>query len=371
MADSTQIWRSFPVSGHWLEAPRANERFKMVWMLQAAHTLLQLRPIVDAELPHCPVFVFPSWEKSLEEHDLVTMAGIGQLVTDVLAAHVDSGITSLDEAMEFVKRNPGKLVDRAGTNTLLVVPGGPIGGPSERVLTDYEAEIGKWRSVEAMARFRALSPDEKALNILFERLGPQYHLLENSDELSAHPLVSVPQQAHYFRVVAGTNNCRLERLGLLEKKTAAVVSAFGTARLAWISKVSPEALIEIRGNNENEAFRKTLRAALTDLQDSALEDTDRVAAEVCREIDSAIADHQRQVRDSERINRRSKVTWAAGLLAAGASSMVPQLAPFLGKILPFGVAAKAAWDLYCVNSDRRRRARSLMGILAVLRDQDE
>ena len=43
-------------------------------MLQAAHALLHLKPIVDADLPHCPVFVFPSWEKLLEDTDPQTIS---------------------------------------------------------------------------------------------------------------------------------------------------------------------------------------------------------------------------------------------------------------------------------------------------------
>jgi hypothetical protein len=53
----------------WLERDRREERFRHVLLLKAVHTLLQLKPLVDADLRYPPVVVFPSWEKSLEEHD--------------------------------------------------------------------------------------------------------------------------------------------------------------------------------------------------------------------------------------------------------------------------------------------------------------
>jgi hypothetical protein len=46
--------------------------------------------------------------------------------------------------------------------------------------------------------FDELSVAGKVMNALMERLGPQYHLLENAEELRAHPLLSIEQQAHYF-----------------------------------------------------------------------------------------------------------------------------------------------------------------------------
>ncbi len=50
----------------WLEKDRREERFRHVLLLQAVHTLLHLKPLVDADLHYPPVVVFPSYEKLLE-----------------------------------------------------------------------------------------------------------------------------------------------------------------------------------------------------------------------------------------------------------------------------------------------------------------
>lgn len=82
----------------WLEDQRQNERFPFVNLLREAHAILHLRPLVDADLPHCPVFVFPSFEKSLERDDDSTKTGIAQMVADVLARFVDPGVGCLEDA---------------------------------------------------------------------------------------------------------------------------------------------------------------------------------------------------------------------------------------------------------------------------------
>lgn len=56
--------------------------------LQLANSLfyiLQLRPLVDAGLPVPPVFVFPSFEEGLEEHDAHTKHGIERLAIRMVA----------------------------------------------------------------------------------------------------------------------------------------------------------------------------------------------------------------------------------------------------------------------------------------------
>jgi hypothetical protein len=47
--------------------------------------VLQLRPLVDAGLPVPPVFVFPSFEEGLEEHDAHTKHGMEQLAVRMVS----------------------------------------------------------------------------------------------------------------------------------------------------------------------------------------------------------------------------------------------------------------------------------------------
>jgi hypothetical protein len=95
----------------WLESKRTEEKFRHVLMLKAAHTLLHLKTIVDADLAHCPVLVFPSWEKSLEENDPQTQRGTAQMLADVFANFVDPEIATPEGAIKLAREQPDKVSD--------------------------------------------------------------------------------------------------------------------------------------------------------------------------------------------------------------------------------------------------------------------
>ena len=60
----------------WIEVEREAERFKFVNLLQNIFMLLHLKPLVDVELSYPAIWVFPSFEKSLEEKGEETKTGI-------------------------------------------------------------------------------------------------------------------------------------------------------------------------------------------------------------------------------------------------------------------------------------------------------
>lgn len=164
----------------WLEAERSEEKFRHVLMLQAAHALLHLKPLVDADLAHCPVLVFPSWEKSLEQRDTTTINATLQMVADVFANFVSPDIRTPDDAARMASDQPQKVLEAIERNRLFVAPGGPIGEPVTGALARYEADIRTWRSVDWIKDFERLTPAGKVMNAVTERLQPQYHLLENA-----------------------------------------------------------------------------------------------------------------------------------------------------------------------------------------------
>lgn len=353
-----------------LETARSEEKFRHVLMLEAAHALLHLKPIVDADLPHCPIFVFPSWEKLLEESDPQTLIGASSLLNDVLAQYVNPGIASIDDAKKFIRDHPEKFFQSVQQHNLLVAPEGPIGEPLADALNRYEEYNKTWRAKEWLEEHNRLSRAGKIITAMAERLTPQYHLLENSEELKAHPLLCIDQQAHYFKLISKVNSGRLERIGLLDKKTTAILSGLGSERLAWLSNISIEALVEIRKNNENEKFRNCLTTAVANLHDSALSDTDRIAAEMCHEIDSGIADHNHALREIDaKYATKNRQTFGAAAIT-GLGALFPSLAPFLGTTLPLALASKLAWDKVDKSAEKKKQSRSLMGILAVARSVD-
>src|SRR5688572_8382102 len=108
----------------------------------------------------------------------------------------------------------------------------------------------------------------------------------------ARPLMCIEQQAHYFPLVCSMQSERLQADGVLGQRTRALVDALSTRRLNWLRAISIESIIELRKNNQNSVLLQRLRRAVDRLQESDLGNVDRVAAEICTELDGAMTDHK-------------------------------------------------------------------------------
>ena len=164
----------------WIEDARQYERFRLVAPLRAAHAILHLRPLIDADLPHCPFFVFPSFEKSLEREDDTTQKGIDQLVADVLAHFVDPGIGSLEDAHAFALTHTDDFIQAVERHSLFVPPSGDIGEPVEQALQRYEHYVKTQRTPEYIQMYEHAPVGSKVFTGILERLTPQFHLFENA-----------------------------------------------------------------------------------------------------------------------------------------------------------------------------------------------
>ena len=353
----------------WLEDPRQHERFRVIRPLREAHAILHLRPLIDADLPHCPVFVFPSFEKSLERNDNITKKGIDQLVADVFAHFVDPGIESFDDAHVFAHTRTDDFIRAVEQHALLVPPEANIGESVRQALQRYEDYVKTWRDPEYIEMYERAPVGSKVLIGIVERLSPQFHLFENAEELTAHPLLSVEQQSHYFKLVSEVNADRLSRLGLLDDATRRRLAALSSARLEWLGNIPISMLAKLREDSEHEDFRKLLASAISNLHTSALENVDKVAAEICREIDSGIARYNRSIREIDDKFKASTAQTATGAVGGGLGLLVPASAPFLGPIVPLAALTKLGYDALTRHVDLKKQSRSLMGVLAFAKNK--
>jgi len=354
----------------WLEKDRTEEEFRHVLLLQAVHTLLQLKPLVDADLPYPPVVVFPSWEKLLEEHDAQTQEGISQLVTDLLSDSLGEDLAGFEEVVGFANLHSERLCEAVDRNHLFVAPNGPVNEPLGEALVRYEENLATWRSSDWLDKYNCLPIHRRVLNGIFERVAPVYHLLENAQEFGGHPLMCLEQHAHYFRLVSRASSARLEKLKLLDPRTVALVNALSSRRLRWLGSVPADTLAKLRLDNENVTFRKRLAASAGKLHESLLDDVDRVAAEVCHDLEGAIAEHEKELRSiQEKYNRVHGQTAVSALAAAGAA-LIPALGPLLGGTASFALAAKYGHDKVAELADKRALTQSLLGVLAAAKPKD-
>lgn len=354
----------------WLEKDRTEEKLRHVLLLQAVHALLQLKPLVDANLPYPPVVVFPSWEKLLEEYDAQTQEGISQLLTDVLSNSLGEALVGFEEVVDFADRHSDRFCEAVDRNRLFIGPGGPVNEPLGKALARYEGEMATLRSGDWLDAYDRLPIHRRVLSGVLERVTPIYHLLENAQEFGGHPLMCLEQHAHYFRLVSNTSSARLERLKVLDPRTIALVDALSSRRLQWLGGIPADTLAKLRLDNENVAFRERLAASVGRLHESVLEDVDRVTAEVCHDLEGAIAEHEKELRSiQEKYNRVHGQTAVLAVAAAGAALM-PALAPLLGGAAPFALAAKYGQDKVAELAEKHALTQSLVGVLAMAKPED-
>lgn len=356
----------------WLETDRHEERFRHVMPLQAAFFLLHLKDLISTDFDMPPALVFPSWEKSLESRDQETQIRTLQMCADVFSCYIDSGIVEFHDVIEFAKKRPDYFLERVDKGNLFISPGGKVGESLKEGIASYKAEMREWKSDDWNNTLSRLPDSLLVVNAICERIQPQYHLFENSDELRSHPFLCMDAQAHYFKIIANMSRHRLNKAGFWDTKTAGIIEALSSEKLDYLSNIRDSQLVELRKTNENVAFRKDLRDLVNSLPETRINDIGYVSSEVCSHIDSLVSKHEKQI---QAINAKYQAKHKYSALLAGgglAVSFIPMLTPFLGATLPFAMAAAGKYSMDKLEeiNERKTASKSLMGVLATAKAKD-
>lgn len=348
----------------WVEVERSEEKFRLINLLKSAFTVLHLKPLVDADLQYPAVAVFPSWEKSLELHDEDTQEGIGRLLVWFLSYHLGHAFSQIDETLEYARANGEEFLQSVEQHNLFIAPGGEVGQGLKQAIATYKQSIETWRSEDAAEVYLGLSDSELVWNGILERLGPQWHLLENSDELGAHPMLVIDAHWHYYKLCTDMFQGRLENSKLLSSNTVRIVRALESDQFAWLGNLPIDVLVELRQRGENEQFRDQISRFVDELHSSSSSDIDRVAGEVGRGIGSLLTEHANQVRQiQDKYARKHGKTLVAAWITL-AALFVPTLSPFLSVVPPLALVGKYAYDKWDQTAELKDVSRSLLGVLA-------
>jgi len=352
----------------WLGTKRDEEKFNHIIPLQMAFFILHLSDLTGSDFDIPPFFVFPSFEKTLEKHDAQTQQNTMQLITDVFSHYVDSAITSPQNIMEFASKYPDKYLQRIEDSKLFVSQGGEPGESIKSAIENHKAEMRIWRSEAWCEELFSHGDISVVTNAIFERISPNFHLLENSDELRSHPFLCISAQAHYFQLIANMKNTNIPNKAFFDPSTNAILHSLSSQRLGFLSNIDDSQIIELRKTNENIEFRRELRDLVNSLPETKLEDLGYVASEICSHIERAISKHEKQV-DSFKDKYAAKHKYTA--LIAGSTlgvTMLPVLAPFLGALLPLGLASTAGKyvsDKLDEKAEGRGFSHSMMGVISL------
>jgi len=353
----------------WIEKTRDEENFQHVIPLQMAFFALHLNDLRGSEFDLPPVFIFPSWEKSLEDNDHQTINNSKQLMADVFSFYVDSGIQTFEDIFTFGDESPVAFLKKIDAANLFVSPGGEVGESLTCALENYKNEMKQWRSASWCEQLFSMKDAGIIATGICERIQPIYHLLENSNELKSHPLLCVDAQAHYYQLIAKMTNQRASQTASFDPSTNAILKALSSRRLDFLTNIDDSQIVQLRKTNENVSFRKELRDLINSLPTTKLDDLGYVASEVCSHIESAISKQEKQIQNiQDKYAAKYKNTALFGFGALGVT-MLPVLAPFIGAIPPLelalGVAGKYASDKSDEVAEKKQESRSMMGVIAL------
>jgi hypothetical protein len=350
----------------WLESERKEERFRSALLLEQAFWLLQLKPFIDSDLPYPAVIVFPSWEKQLEDKDPITQQRLFDLTTSVIGHHIGKGFNSFDELKQFALKQSHEFVEGVDQSRLLWAPGANSSEPLVEGIARYWRYKEEWGSTEHLQELRKIPEPLIIINAIMERIAPQYHVLENAEELAAQPMMTIPAQWHYHEMISRSFEGGLVEKGALSVETVAILRSLNHVSSEWLGNVPTPALVELRRNNENERFRKALAEHTSQLHESTLADLDFVAAQVGRGMASLISEHRKEVaKIAEQYQLNYSKILAGGIVTA-AALFAPALAPFVGGLhAPLAIAGSYAHSKRQELLEKGRSLRSLTGVLAV------
>lgn len=350
----------------WIEAPRDEEKFKNIHMLEAIFLLLQLKPLIDADLPWPSIVVFPSWERSLESQDTDTQDYLGRFIIDFFSFHFENQFDDESQIIELARGNESDTLSTIDAKKLFLGPKGNEKEPLDMQLKRYRESIKVWRSEDFVKQIEGSNDAELACQGIMERLGPQYHLRDNSESLHAQPLLTFHTHWHYFKLCTSTYSDTLLQSSILKPETVATINALSTKRFSWLGKVPLEQLIQLRQENASIQFRKRLRQFTQELHAACLEDIDEVSAQITHGLHSLLLDHQKNVVEIEsEFKRRHMDTMVKSWITLAATFRL-WLAPFF-ELIPVGyLSYKYLKDKVEEIKTKKQASRSLTGVLSAV-----
>lgn len=355
--------------------------------LQLAHALyylLPLRPLVDARLPVPPVVVFPSFEEALEQHDAVTQVGIESLLLQVTTPICEGSISGVGDLFEYARKQQDKFL-RAVMDAQLFVPQGHGPGEFKDAHDALKAHIASVEGVQSKRMVDALknAPSGIAvLMVLMGRLRPQFHLLENANELQAQPLMALAVQWHYFGLCAKASARELVNKQVLSEANYVTLQALQDDSVSWLANIPIDGLLEMRRNMEVSTFREELKKYTSQLAAAGPLELDDVVKEVNHGLSSLIQRHTKAMEDVKG-KYWPKIVGAAagatvGAVGLGSLAFLPALAAVAAVAVPAGAvlgalgggAVGAMKELAGAKAEQRQLSRhSLLGILAAAKGQ--
>lgn len=347
----------------WLERERPEEAEVVPELMECLFHVLQLSPLVDADIPGLPVALLPTWSKTRELHDTLGQWEKNRALTQFFRYYLDVDLSDIHEVLEFARSESKRFREQVSKNNLFQ----PHGGTGDVVQLPLEELVRRQREyyqqvrAPEYAKLLAGATDEEIIWLgIRERMDPVQNLVLQCRDHGSQPIHWLPVQWFSFEQYAEAMGARQ-----YEPSTLATLEALEDPSLKWLSNVPIRDLAQLRREGANLQFRQRLNKCVSELDDFRQSEPRAYVDQISRELEAMVTSHQNEIKNIvETYQKKHKHTAVVGWLGV-AALMFPATAPIVGKAMaPALVGLKYANDKLNELADQRRAQSSLLGVLA-------
>ncbi|MFV5491681.1 hypothetical protein [Acinetobacter sp. ASP199] len=348
----------------WLERERGEEKFNNIRMIEAIFFILQLRDLLTEDFDIPPFFIFPSWEKILEEKDSYTKESISTLLVDFFNFYVGTSFDNKNDLIKYAFNNRDEFLKNVENKRLFIAPNGLETFSLRKSIDDYKVYVKENRTDEWCHQY--LKDDiQIVLNGISERLAPQFHLFDNSKEMKSNPYLCIPEHAHYYKLISKMSwSYNVDEV--IDKQTQTILEALSSQRLDYLANISDDEIKMLRKTDEHILFKKEMRDFVNSLSNSKIEDIHYVSREFSDFLRMKTSQH---IKELEVLKSKYRAKHTQTLLLAGgtlAVNFMPLIGPVLSAVLGVGgVGFKYASDKSDEINDLKKMNSSMLGVIAL------
>lgn len=350
----------------WIESEREHENFQVVQLLKNMYFVLQLKDIVDADLEYPPIILFPSFEKSFEENDEITKTGIDNLISDFFSYYLNEKFYHPSETLDYAREKSELFLKKIEEKQLFWPAQAESITNLNQGILDYKEFIKKNRSINQIETAERMLPSELVWMGICERITPHFHLLENSYEFGANPTFSKKAHWYYHTLLSKMHNSFQSK----NQKATSISNSLNDFRMNWLNNISVQDIILLRKNNENEKFRKDLLTQIDILDETLIENYDKVTNEVIKIISGLMANYNKEIEEiKERYQLKYKHLLGATVVST-AAQFYPAFREYTEAVPPIISALKYSYDKMEEKYSLRKQRKSIIGLFSQAMDEN-
>lgn len=122
----------------WLERERVEEFGAPAEMLSNLFNVLQLEPLVKADIPGTPIALFPTWSKTQEVYNVVGQWEMNRSVTDFFSHYLGCQFRDMEEVHAFSSEEKSQFRERIEKENLFQ----PFGGTGDITHLSLDQAVG-------------------------------------------------------------------------------------------------------------------------------------------------------------------------------------------------------------------------------------